>query len=293
MHFVGCASHAGRESQGLDIAFGVLGHLINDDGAICGIVLEAAKGRELELEDRPMVYAFLSKLQQHGFVLWCPYDGGLSVVDGKVKAVRLWMLEHFSQSERDLLEEDAERHWEGVERLFLDLELYEQLKMVPYFLETRQVVITVPPVVGPDKPFAVLAPTWEAYKRGNLTGVLEESSEEPIEEIRKRLASVSHRVFPTYPRKSWGFPTVPLVHYQGTRRVLFFNSVEEASGCLTQSKCGIPPSSREQPTRDRSTRTPYQQHSKRRQKIPVLPPETWIEDPSRFEDVTHGGQTDR
>ena len=70
MKEVNKAMNAGRILRGHDLTQEVYGHLLDGESNVIGLVIEATKGRSVQLGDRALLYDAVAKLQRHAH--WIP-----------------------------------------------------------------------------------------------------------------------------------------------------------------------------------------------------------------------------
>ncbi|KAF5329737.1 hypothetical protein D9619_008989 [Psilocybe cf. subviscida] len=107
----------------LDLTFEVYGHAVAKDGAVVGLVSEAAWGRMVQPSDRALIYSAMAQLQALGCIYKAVRENRFLIADGKVRLLDLHLISWFD--DRQKLDKLAEEfHWDAAETLFHDLETY-------------------------------------------------------------------------------------------------------------------------------------------------------------------------
>lgn len=147
---------AARALRGLDVTQEVYGHLVNSEGEIIGLVVEATKGRAVRLEDRSIVYEAVAKLQRH-FCLFPAFKAGFVLIsEGKVRFADLSYITYYPPGQRQDFEEKADRlHWDYLEIFFSELE--EGLTPMIHFHFFKAEPITLVYPEAPHRPLPLLA----------------------------------------------------------------------------------------------------------------------------------------
>lgn len=115
-----------RAAQGLDLTYEVYGHLMGRDGAIIGLVSEAANGRMICSTDKALVYMSITKLQNAGILYRACYTNQFMIQDGKIRLIELNGIVKYES--REQLVTDAERwHWQSLDELFQEFEIYGEI----------------------------------------------------------------------------------------------------------------------------------------------------------------------
>ncbi|RDB17607.1 hypothetical protein Hypma_001101 [Hypsizygus marmoreus] len=138
--------------QGLDITYEVLGHLVEEDGSVVGLVTEPTTGRLVQYHDRALVYDAFSKLQRRGL----HYNGiefyNIHILNGKMRlSNNIPSLRY--HDDREEFERKSARMWEALNELFANLKKFEDNVPRPNF---RQLWIATPRLLfdhpAPDRP---------------------------------------------------------------------------------------------------------------------------------------------
>lgn len=72
--FLNHAMKAYRRLEGMNLTYEILGHVVDGDGTIVGIMTEPMKGRPLELHDESLVFDSLKRLIDIGWILDFPWS---------------------------------------------------------------------------------------------------------------------------------------------------------------------------------------------------------------------------
>ncbi|RDB20140.1 hypothetical protein Hypma_012975 [Hypsizygus marmoreus] len=104
--------------RGLDITYEVLGHLVEPDGTVVGIVTEAETGRLVQYRDRPLVYDAISRIQQRGLIYTGIERYNIHILNGKVRlSSNLGALRYYGDP-AELERKASIIHWKTLEKLF-------------------------------------------------------------------------------------------------------------------------------------------------------------------------------
>lgn len=107
--------------QDLDLTYEILGHIVQSDSRMIGIITEAQAGRPAQYSDRDSVYRALALVQQCRLVLCgVPSLANIHILHGQVRLTDLCSIWYFLDCSR---REEAEqlRHWEPMEELYAKL----------------------------------------------------------------------------------------------------------------------------------------------------------------------------
>ncbi|KAF9003673.1 hypothetical protein BDQ17DRAFT_1242041, partial [Cyathus striatus] len=111
-----------RTLEGMDLTFQVHGHLIDDTGAVVGLVTESAIGREIMASDRYMVYSVVAELQKRGYLFMAILPNAMIVTpEGKLRIIFMSneVVQYYPPEKREELDELAKKyHWEFLSKLF-------------------------------------------------------------------------------------------------------------------------------------------------------------------------------
>ncbi|RXW22448.1 hypothetical protein EST38_g3407 [Candolleomyces aberdarensis] len=144
--------HAGRILRGHDLTQEVYGHLLDGDNNVIGLVIEATKGRSVQLGDRALVYEAVAKLQRQ-FCIFAGINAGTVLVhDGKVRFADMCCIIHYPPDKREDFDDLKEHHhWKQLEKLFNSLE--EGYAPFPHYqFITMQPAIILSHSFSPERP---------------------------------------------------------------------------------------------------------------------------------------------
>ncbi|KAG5653542.1 hypothetical protein H0H81_012351 [Sphagnurus paluster] len=144
-----------RALQGLDVTYQVLGHLVENDGTIVGLVSEAQVGRLLQYRDRSLIYEALSRVQQRGLVFCGAAEfKNIHIMNGKVRFINLASIWYFP--DEDLRKEHGdERHWFTMENWFPALKSQQNNPPEPVLHRRWNQNIHLMPRISPDRPLFI------------------------------------------------------------------------------------------------------------------------------------------
>jgi len=153
MRQVNRCMHAARHLRDTDLIQDVKGHLVDSECNLVGLVVEAVRGRPVQLGDRTLVYEAVARLQRNGCVFAGINAGTLLIRDGRVCFADLKAIRVFKPHEMGVeFDEETERfHWTDLERLFTSLE--EGIPPLPHYqLMLNQPVVILSNIFSPEKP---------------------------------------------------------------------------------------------------------------------------------------------
>jgi hypothetical protein len=103
--------------QGLDITYTILGHLVQSDGSVIGVITEPEVGRLVQFRDRSLVYDAISRLQQRKLIYNGIHYSKIHILHGKVRLSNLASIRYFGDPV-ELNKQAGIRHWQALEELF-------------------------------------------------------------------------------------------------------------------------------------------------------------------------------
>jgi len=187
-----------REMQGyialqdLDLTYEALGHVVEDDGTIVGLVFEPYAGRLLQYRDRALVYDALSRVQQRGLV-YCGAQGyqNFTVMNGKIRLTNLASIWHFPD-EKERNEAGDVRHWQTLERWFPVLRLQQDTKPRSVIQRCVQQNVLLLPRISPERPIFIRF-MLEPFKDKDLA----KRNNEILTWLRKSVSSRKRLILPS------------------------------------------------------------------------------------------------
>ncbi|KAJ2914028.1 hypothetical protein MD484_g6410, partial [Candolleomyces efflorescens] len=205
MKEVNKAMNAGRILRGHDLTQEVYGHLLDGESNVIGLVIEATKGRSVQLGDRALLYDAVAKLQRL-FCIFAGINAGTVLIhDGKVRFADMCCITYYPPDERKEFEENAERyHWKDLERLFDKLE--DGSRPFPHYqFISSQPAVILSNCFSPERPllakgflfcFRGLMDPDKQYDSARLTIGSDAAESDVAEVMRNHEAAICRRLSP-------------------------------------------------------------------------------------------------
>ncbi|TFK36584.1 hypothetical protein BDQ12DRAFT_667725 [Crucibulum laeve] len=139
-----------RYVWGLDLTFEVLGHIVNDEDEVIGIMTEPAYGRLVEYRDRTAVYTAMVKLERMD-LYYSTGPSNIMVSNGKIRFLSLSSVRKFDPQDEKQAAKAKLYNWDTLETMFKDLSTHENFYTPSrYWKQNATVVTIIPP---PNRPF--------------------------------------------------------------------------------------------------------------------------------------------
>ncbi|GLB44523.1 hypothetical protein LshimejAT787_1701500 [Lyophyllum shimeji] len=153
--------------QGLDLTYEALGHVVEDDGTIVGLMFKPTVGRLLEYRDRALAYNALARIQARGLVFCGAQEyTNFTVMHGKIRITNLASIWYFPDEKRRNEEADI-RHWQTLERWFPVLKYVPENRAKTVIQRCVEQNVLLLPRLSPERPLFirfVLEPYKEAER---------------------------------------------------------------------------------------------------------------------------------
>jgi len=112
-----------RTASGLDLLYGLLGHIVDKDGCVIGCVMEPSIGRSITPQDRPLVYSTIRRLQDKGILYRAILNNRFAIEGEKLRLTAPSEIYDFNNDWKERFRRLGERyHWKELDQLFFELD---------------------------------------------------------------------------------------------------------------------------------------------------------------------------